>query len=470
MAAYLTLATAAALTKAPWWDEGWFASPAVSLVTSGSMGSPVLMPSLWLQDIDKYTYWVMPLYPVSLAAWFKVAGVGLLAMRAFSLLWGVVALLSWFFIMKALSRDRTIALAAFALIALDYDFITMASEGRMDMMAAALGYAAFAVYLTFRERHLSRALVAAHALVAASVFTHPNGVLACVGLWFLAVYFDRRQIRLSHLLPSAVPYVIGAIGWGTYIARNPAAFYAQFRGNASNRFAGLAAPFDALKSEIGRYVDFYAWGRYFTAESQFPVFILAIFGLAVLAAMLTRGIRQHVGHRALLVLLVFYVVSFTLFDGHKRYYYLIYVIPMYAATCAVVTGWYWDNRTIRVRVLVPVACVLVALNVGGVVNTLLENDYRTYRSAIDFINQHSNERSLVYGSAELAFDVGFGGNLVDHYTSDWRFDKQPDLVVISDRRVRDLHAHPGTSGYLEREFRPVYSGGYYRIYAATHGR
>src|SRR5450432_3358303 len=65
---YLILAVACARTLMPWCDEAWFAGPAYNLMTHGYMGTPVLDPtSGWfirdLTHIDRYTYWIMPLYP-----------------------------------------------------------------------------------------------------------------------------------------------------------------------------------------------------------------------------------------------------------------------------------------------------------------------------------------------------------------------------------------------------------------------
>ena len=138
---YLALAVASSLTKRPWGDEGWFASPAYNLLTKGSMGTTVLEPSGWLKGIDKHTFWVAPLHLVVQAAWYKVVGFGLQQMRALSTAFGLLALVSWVLIMKALTGDKRVALLTFALLAVDYVFVTGASFGRMDMMCAGLGFA-----------------------------------------------------------------------------------------------------------------------------------------------------------------------------------------------------------------------------------------------------------------------------------------------------------------------------------------
>lgn len=482
VAAYLALATASAMTGAPWWDEAWFASPALNLMTKGFMGTSVLDPSGWLKGVDQYTYWVMPLYLVTLAGWFKIVGYGLLSMRLLSALWGLVALSSWFFIMKALSRDKKVALLTLAFIALDYNFIMMASVGRMDMMGAALGYAAFAVYLSFRRRNFALAFVGGNALVAASAFTHPNGVFAFIGLFFLAFYFDLRHIKWRHLVEAAIPYMIGATGWGLYILQSPALFYTQFHGNASNRLTGIASPILALKEEAARYLQYYGFGPQFAGphtgvwavpDYHFTILILVGYGIAILGAIFNRDIRKHRGYRALLILIALYFLSLTLLDGHKRYYYLVYIIPMYAAIFAVGVRWCWQRRFVPAWMLVLSVCGFVSLNVGATINTIVSNGgQRHYMAVVNYLRHHSNEKTVIIGSAELAFKLGFNDHLVDDYTLGYYSGSRPGLIVIG-RRYEEMYEHPedppAVSRYIKnrltREFHQVYASGHYTIYA-----
>src|SRR4051794_29598953 len=71
------LSSAFALTKRPWCDEAWFASPAYNLLHRGSMGTTILDPHGFpytpdLKAIDRFTFWVMPAYFVAQAAWYKI--------------------------------------------------------------------------------------------------------------------------------------------------------------------------------------------------------------------------------------------------------------------------------------------------------------------------------------------------------------------------------------------------------------
>src|ERR1051325_9152189 len=120
---YAALTIGVSLTKPPEIDEGWFASPALNLVTKGSMGTTVLESSgtvtSRLAGINQHTYWVMPLHLLAQAGGDEVFGVSLFSMRTLSIAWGLVALASWFLIMKSLSGSQKLAMMAFAFIALD---------------------------------------------------------------------------------------------------------------------------------------------------------------------------------------------------------------------------------------------------------------------------------------------------------------------------------------------------------------
>ena len=155
---FVAIAAACAQTNLPWSDEAWFASPALNLMTKGTFGTSVLDPTAAfrrnnLTGIREHTYWIVPLYPLMEAAWCRAIGFGLMQVRYLSIFWGLVALLAWYRMLTVLAGDERVAGLAAALMAVDFTFVNRASVGRMDMMAAALGSAALAVFLTLREKH-----------------------------------------------------------------------------------------------------------------------------------------------------------------------------------------------------------------------------------------------------------------------------------------------------------------------------
>ena len=109
---FVAIAVLCAHTNLPWSDEGWFANPAFNLITKGNFGTTVLDPTASfrtnnLTGIHEHTYWMVPLFPLTEAAWFRAIGFGLMQARYLSILWGLVALWAWYRLLKILIGRRT---------------------------------------------------------------------------------------------------------------------------------------------------------------------------------------------------------------------------------------------------------------------------------------------------------------------------------------------------------------------------
>src|SRR5205823_6464124 len=114
-----------------------------------------------LTQVDKYTYWIMPLYPFSESLWFRALPFSLFSSRLYSVFWGLVALAAWFALMWKLSADIRVALLTVALLAVDFTFTWSAAVGRMDMMCAALGMSGIAGFVWLREKRFALGVLVA---------------------------------------------------------------------------------------------------------------------------------------------------------------------------------------------------------------------------------------------------------------------------------------------------------------------
>ncbi len=488
VAVYLTLAVGQALTKNPWCDEGWFANPAFNLITRGSMGTSVIEPTgscqvvskpgVVLRGLDRHTYWVMPLHILAQAVWYKLVGFSLISMRSLSIAWGLVAIFSWFAIVRVLSGNNKVALLAMLFVASDFMFISVASFGRMDMMCAALGFAAIAAYLGLRERNLKLAVLASQTLVVASGLTHPNGVLPFFGVLFLTLYLDRSSINWRHLLIAATPYAVGAAGLGLYILQSPGDFLAQVGGNGgSERLSGLASPLTAIKEEITeKYMHAFGFGSHSSSIAHLAILVLAGYIVAIITAICVRRIRQHRGYRALLILTAIYFVIQVFFNQNLPHY-LVHMVPMYAAIFAVFTHWCWTNRSMPRWMVAAAACGFLVINLGGSLHPVLKNPYqRNYLTATDYLKRNSNRTTLVMGSAALGFELGFTDGLVDDVLLGYHTGKRGDFIVVEDlyysQTFENLRsAQPEAYQYITQvldQYREVYSNSYYKIYARQY--
>src|ERR1017187_9413181 len=478
---FVVLAVLCAHVNLPGTDEAWFASPALNLITQGHFGTSVLDPTAAfrknnLTGIDRHTYWIVPLYPLVQAVWDRLAGFGLMQVRYFSAAWGLVALWAWYRILMIVCADRRVAVLAVGLMAVDFTFVLAASWGRMDMMAAALGSAGLAAYLSLREKHLTRAVLLSQTCVAAAGLSHPLALGYFAGLLALTLYSDWRRIRFSHAMAACVPYLVGAAGWGLYIRQAPHEFLLQFGGNAADRGVPLSDPAALLFTQfVERFWYMFGMAPDTRGLSHMKVLILAAYAAGILGALCNRQIRRHAGYRRLLVTGGVTLLAMMAVDSEAHYFYLVHFVLWLIAFTAISIVWYWDRRSVPRWALVAVLALVVAVQFATIGRRVSQRAYSTvYLATTGYLKQHAGSQDLIMGSAELAFELGFGGNLVDDQRLGYRSGKRPSFIVIDSNRYAEWipqyeRREPETYRYIHdmmtREFHPVLDNPAYKIYA-----
>lgn len=477
---YLALSTGSALTYRPEIDEGYFASPAVNLLTKGSMGTPVVEEAgTGLKNINERTYWVMPLHILAQAVWYKIFGFSLLSMRMLSAAFGLLGLVAIYLIVRSIAKDKGTALLAVVLLAVDYLYIVSASSGRMDLMSAAFGFAGLAAFLSLRERDLRLAIILGEMFVVLSGMTHPNGIIHFVGMQFAILYFDRKRIRWQHVAVAALPYLVGGAIWGTYLLKDPTAFYQQFIVNITmnNRMGGLHSPWAALGKEfVWRYGRAYGLGPHSVGHSG-PIYLKAVvliaYVIALVGSVLTRSIRRNAGYRALLILIAIYFVLLTVLDGQKETPYLMHIIPLYAAMLAIWIKWCWTKRTVPAPVIIMGLALIIFIQVGGMSFRMKQDTYhKLYAPAISFLQQNTSPTATINGSPSLGFGLGFTDRLKTDGRLGYVSGKRPDLIVITDEnevsfeeyRTMNPALYQHITRTLTEDYRQVYDNPAFKVY------
>ncbi len=478
---FVSLSVLSARTKRPWSDEGWFANAPLTLITKGYLGTTALETAnyAWLNGLNRYTYWTVPLHLIVQAAVYKIFGFSLFTLRNISLVFGLVALVSWFLIMTELGGSNEAGLLTVLLLAVDYNFVMGSSFGRMDMMCAGLGSAGIAAYLALRQRNFGLSLLLSHCLIVASGLTHHFGFLWLIANIFLVLYFDRNKLRLRHLGLVSIPYVVGAIGWGLYILQSPRLFISQFTGNAAsdNRLAALTSPLRTFAREITeRYFVAFGLGSHSVGHSgliKLKAIILLVYVIAIVGFISTRELRKDRNARALLILTGIFFVFMALWDGQKLTWYLIHIIPLLTGLVAV-----WLN-SLRMRgramraVFGLVILGILALQVGGILVRARVNSYRnSYLPAIAFLKSHSQPDSLIMGSAELGFGLNSFDQVIDDSRLGFASGKKPTFIVVEEVYTTEFEGlktrHPEIyqfiSNRLSKEYQLAYDHEFYQIY------
>jgi hypothetical protein len=476
---YLICCLALALTRGPWYDEGFLANPSYAWITTGHPGISILDDSgpflpfnqrMSMRGIREHIYAQMPLYVVFLAGWFKVVGFGLVRTRMFTILCGLVALLSWYSVVRKLTMDAGVAVVTFSLIAIDYGYVLRSSEGRMDALSAAFGFGALAVYLALRERNFARAVLLSHTCVAASAFTHPNGgMLAFAGLALLTLYYDRARIRPRHFAIALSPYLVASAGWGIYIAQDVQAFKAQFRLNSiqGGRLETFRSPWNTVKREIlERYLDSLGGVGNWSGFKKLKVVIPLSYWAGLAGVLCIGELRRRKGYLALLLLTVtyFFVLAFT--DGRKSQCYVVHIIPLFAALLAASIVWLWRKGKVYRPAVAAGVVLLCLIHVGGIFYQARADSYhKSYLPAIRFLKENTRADQAVIGPGVLGFGLRYPPNLTDDFRLGYLSGQRPDWVVVNDwyegwfRSLKKVEpdAYQFVRTRLDNEFVPVYN-------------
>jgi len=466
---FVVLALAGAATRAPWCDEAYFAEPAYQILKIGKMATLVSPPSP-VDDprtfgTDQYIFWTLPLDIVLQAAWYKVVGFGMIRMRALSLLWGLVAIWAWWMILKKLGADARMRVVALALIALDYAFLRGSSEGRMDVMSAALGFLGIAIFVLEEERNYTRAIFFGACCAGASTLTHPiGGMVATAALGLTILWNAKGRFRWWHPLVAAVPYLFFFGAWGLYIAQAPDIFRRQLLTISGGRLSAWRAPLAAMASELTQ-----RWAGPFGLTGPFGlrqirVLVLVAYTIGFGWALLRFRSLTKSGLGLLCAVPLLEIVVLCFADSTKNAAYLVHVIPWLGACLAIPIARYWRRGG------AVVFTAVLAVQIFGSAYLASRMEYqRVFQPAVSFIEQHGGH---VTGEAQLGFGLGFGDTaLIDDHRLGFYTGAKTPLFAMD--RAYDIFmegyrvTHPEIYSYLTAKLarsKLVFENAQYRIY------
>lgn len=478
---YLFFALSSVFTLQPNVDEAWFTNPAYNLVEHGFFGTTVLdetatFRKVRLDGINHHTYWVMPIYPLVQVAVGKIASFGLIQTRSVSIFFGLVALLAWAYLIKKLTNNHAITLLAVGLMAIDYHFVYAASEGRMDMMTAALGVIGLALFIRLRLRSFTKAILFSFAFEAFAFFTHPMGLIWALSLLILVVSFDFKQIRIRHFTVAALPFVVLGVCWLVYIEQNPDLFYIQFGGNASDRWGFFSAPLTGFWQEIClRYLYNFGIGEGLSGGGgQIKILILLSYLFSILGGLVVKSLRKDKFIRFILIITGQEFLMLAFLDSMKQSYYLIHIVPTLSVILAVWINWLWSKTRVTKALSIGFLAVVLFVNLGVNLVRVKRDEYHAYYLPFgQLLNQKVGSSDLVMGSAELWFAIEKKENLLDDYRLGYMTGKRANFIVVDAPRYKDWISslesrEPQTYTYIQRmlndEFKLVYENNIYQLY------
>ena len=461
---FVVISSTISVQRAPWLDEGIFADSSSNLALHGIFGTtawhtrlPNLVPDL--PRVDRYTYWHLPVYLVSLAGVFRIFGFSIVVMRMYSVFWGCVLIVSWYFFVSRLPNvGRRAGLLAALFVGVDATITLAAATGRPDCMVAALGAAGMAAFMVWRERDLGRAILLCAACEALALFCHPIAVVHAFTAVVLVLIMDWRRLRPRHMAIAALPVAVALAGWGIYIAQAPEIFRGQFFGHISHRMGGLAAPLRTLFQEFTVRWAIYYWGP------TWPDRVKAIYPVSYLAGMIFLLISPAVRRRTpalripgMLALTAFVVLGSI--DTQKWPSYSIHNISYLAAAVGCTVGWLLESRW---RVVAGgLASVVLLLQLGGsVYKASQKTNEESYLPAVRYVQQHTSPGAFVIGPVELLFGLGRDFHLEDDSRLGARIPRAPEMVLRGPvfATPEQFHAEePETERFINRRLGSEYA-------------
>lgn len=428
---YLALAAGTAMTRQPYGDEGELASPAYNLVHRGH-----LEVTQWERARQSHkAYWMPPVFFLAQAAWQMVVGFGVIQFRLGTIVWGLVLLFATGAIVRRITGDAILAALIAVALATDYTYLMHAGIGRCEIMSAALAILASAVYLAFRERSIATAVFASHALMTLSGLTHPvGGMIWMPCLLALQIGMDRRRFRWTHYALGALPYVLGLMGWGAYIAQDPAEFQRQFFGISlsEHRFAGFAAPMTALRRELGRFVQYYGVRPDASWAVRLKVMLPVGYLLGLAGALFIPTIRRRPFIKACLLLLAAQLFVLTFIEGTKQSHYIVHVVPTLVAIMVAVLWTLYEKFPSRRLIFASVGLLLVVVQIGPVLFRIRQDAYRNdWLPTIAIARPFVERNALIFAGPEFAMPFNFPENVVSRPDYGYAGTQVAELLLTS---------------------------------------
>jgi 4-amino-4-deoxy-L-arabinose transferase-like glycosyltransferase len=335
----------------PFIDEAWYASHALGVLQTGRPLGP--LHGLYATIDGAWAYFpFVGLLPEALA--FKLFGVSLLSARTVALAFGLLLLLSVFLIARAL-YGRPVGLLAVVLCGLSGPFFLSSHLARPDVIVAAAGYGAIALYLTGGGSTSVVKAALAGLAVGLAFDLHPNASVfgpTLVALFLVdhgLMTFRRRTFWAFVASCGAALLLYGAL----HIAPNPRVFF----GMTDFAFGDAKTPpitsLPALLTSVSWSLDL-LWT---SQEAR---------SLVALPALLALGWRRSPADRRLLTILAVMLIQLIAIVPYKPAYYAIIFSPAYdlavAAFVAMLLGLNWrGSRLVRISAMAVIGLLATSV-------------------------------------------------------------------------------------------------------------
>lgn len=373
---------------APFVDEAWLASRAWGFAQTGRCFGAL---DVGIFDyVDGYWTFLPCLSVMLQAAVLRLAGApSLLASRLISLFFGLV-LLGAIYWMGACLRGRRLGRLSLFLVGMSYPFFYSAHLARPDVIAAALGYLAVAIYLAHRGRRRGWEGLMIGLILGLAFEIHPNSAIFVFTLGLLYLWDLRGRLWRSGSFYACLGG--GVLGLGVYAAMHILPYPRNFL--KFNQYA-----FNATHAPPLFTLDVSVIGQSLLETVVFQGVALTLLAPAAVLGFFQMARRRDATDKILLLLSGSLSVGFALLVRLKAGYYAINLAPLLLLIAArylldsLEAPWSGRLTDYLSRLTWGLALVGLALNLS----TLRENAYAEYLRNQAQINSQVREGDVILG-------------------------------------------------------------------------
>jgi hypothetical protein len=241
------------------------------------------------------------------------------------------------------------------------------------------------------------------------------------------------------------------------------------------------SPFAALRDELGsRYLQFYGFRPSDSLQSHLKGIVPATYVAAFAAGLIARRSRTE-GAGMLLWLAGIYVGGLAVFDSTRQPYYLVYAVTAMAVVFAAMLCAYAGRGSLYRFGAVGAACAVALVNLGtlGYRSVRLDTMHNGFLPALAYLEKSVPAGSVIMGSGEFGFGLGFDGGLTDDPALGYYSGKKPDFIVVDpltyqenfkEFRRTEPHVYRHIMNMLAKDCARVYDQGSYQVYARRQNR
>ncbi len=234
-------------------DEVWDSSLGYSLANTGSLKHPFVEG---FGGMDIHFVQNRVVLPLVCAAVFKVAGYSITASRIGSVLFGGLAVVSLYAVMRRWFGRRQALFIGLATVIHPW-FFQVSRRVRPEIYYIALALVFLWLMAIFFDSGSRRTAFFAGVLAGLSVLTHPNGLIIIFTIGCAVIIWQKARL-LERLVPwAALGFTIAVLPYVIYVlwaVQNPQVSFAE-----QMQFGMLHRSF--LSDEIGRWRSFLQWPR-----------------------------------------------------------------------------------------------------------------------------------------------------------------------------------------------------------------